>query len=149
MSFSAFLWYRFLSLWNMQVEVNTLTGETRILSSDLLYDSGKSLNPAVDIGQVNLQLFLRLNPPGHEYCHFKPHCWIVWKMLVASCFLMHCDKLCRWKGPLCKELGSSWQRKLWEMQKGSCCQMVLGHTSHQPLTQFQESSMWSSSRVLL
>jgi xanthine dehydrogenase molybdopterin-binding subunit B len=35
-----------------EVEVNTLTGETRILSSDLLYDSGKSLNPAVDIGQV-------------------------------------------------------------------------------------------------
>ena len=89
------------------MEVNTLTGETRILSSDLLYDSGKSLNPAVDIGQVNLQPFLRLNPPGHEYCRSKPHCWSVCKMLVASSFLMHCDKLCRWKGPLCLELGSS------------------------------------------
>ncbi|RED10642.1 molybdopterin cofactor-binding domain-containing protein [Pontivivens insulae] len=34
------------------VEVDILTGETKILSSDLVYDMGWSLNPAVDIGQV-------------------------------------------------------------------------------------------------
>lgn len=36
-----------------QVEVNLLTGETTILRSDILYDCGQSLNPAVDLGQVN------------------------------------------------------------------------------------------------
>ncbi|MDF2235320.1 molybdopterin-dependent oxidoreductase [Albimonas sp. CAU 1670] len=34
------------------VEVDVLTGETKILSSDIAYDMGWSLNPAVDIGQV-------------------------------------------------------------------------------------------------
>jgi len=34
------------------VEVDILTGETKILSSDLVYDMGWSLNPALDIGQV-------------------------------------------------------------------------------------------------
>ncbi|MGH1412763.1 MAG: molybdopterin cofactor-binding domain-containing protein [Pelagimonas sp.] len=34
------------------VEVDVLTGETKIISSDIAYDMGMSLNPAVDIGQV-------------------------------------------------------------------------------------------------
>jgi len=35
-----------------EVEVDVLTGETNILESNLIYDCGKSLNPAIDIGQV-------------------------------------------------------------------------------------------------
>ena len=35
-----------------QVAVDTLTGETRIERADLLHDAGTSLNPAIDMGQV-------------------------------------------------------------------------------------------------
>ncbi len=35
-----------------EVAVDTLTGEYRILRSDILHDAGSSLNPALDIGQV-------------------------------------------------------------------------------------------------
>ena len=36
-----------------EVEMNLLTGEKTILQSDLYFDCGRSLNPAVDIGQVS------------------------------------------------------------------------------------------------
>ncbi|WZY75274.1 hypothetical protein YC2023_021658 [Brassica napus] len=35
-----------------EVEVNILTGETTILRTDIIYDCGRSLNPAVDLGQI-------------------------------------------------------------------------------------------------
>ncbi len=35
-----------------EVVIDTLTGENRILRTDLLHDAGNSLNPALDIGQV-------------------------------------------------------------------------------------------------
>ncbi|TVU44682.1 hypothetical protein EJB05_04131, partial [Eragrostis curvula] len=35
-----------------EVEVDVLTGATTIIRSDLVYDCGQSLNPAVDLGQV-------------------------------------------------------------------------------------------------
>eukprot|EP00931_Biecheleriopsis_adriatica_P031623 TRINITY_DN18519_c0_g1_i3.p1 TRINITY_DN18519_c0_g1~~TRINITY_DN18519_c0_g1_i3.p1 ORF type:complete len:286 (-),score=53.88 TRINITY_DN18519_c0_g1_i3:113-970(-) len=35
-----------------QVEIDVLTGETQVLAFDIVYDCGKSLNPAVDIGQI-------------------------------------------------------------------------------------------------
>jgi xanthine dehydrogenase large subunit len=35
-----------------EVVIDTLTGETRILRADLLHDAGASLNPALDIGQI-------------------------------------------------------------------------------------------------
>ena len=35
-----------------EVVIDTLTGENRLLRADILHDSGASLNPALDIGQV-------------------------------------------------------------------------------------------------
>ncbi|XVE79119.1 hypothetical protein DITRI_Ditri14bG0032500 [Diplodiscus trichospermus] len=35
-----------------EVEINLLTGETTILCTDIIYDCGQSLNPAVDLGQI-------------------------------------------------------------------------------------------------
>ena len=35
-----------------EVIVDTLTGEWKLLRADILHDAGKSLNPAVDIGQI-------------------------------------------------------------------------------------------------
>ena len=35
-----------------EVEIDCLTGEHRITRADILYDAGRSLNPAIDIGQI-------------------------------------------------------------------------------------------------
>ena len=35
-----------------EVAIDTLTGESRVLKIDVLYDAGTSINPAIDIGQV-------------------------------------------------------------------------------------------------
>jgi xanthine dehydrogenase large subunit len=35
-----------------EAAIDTLTGESRILRADLLHDAGRSINPAIDLGQV-------------------------------------------------------------------------------------------------
>ena len=36
----------------VEVAIDTLTGESRVLRADLLHDVGRSINPAIDIGQI-------------------------------------------------------------------------------------------------
>ncbi len=47
-----------------EVIVDTLTGEFKLLRADLLHDAGDSINPAIDIGQVEGALH-----PGHGLAH--------------------------------------------------------------------------------
>lgn len=35
-----------------EVEIDTLTGENRVVRADILHDVGRSLNPAIDLGQI-------------------------------------------------------------------------------------------------
>ena len=35
-----------------EVEIDTLTGENRVVQTDILHDVGRSLNPAIDLGQI-------------------------------------------------------------------------------------------------
>ena len=37
-----------------EVELDALTGEQRILRADILFDCGRSMNPALDMGQVSV-----------------------------------------------------------------------------------------------
>ena len=36
----------------VEVAIDTLTGENRVLAIDILHDAGRSINPAIDIGQI-------------------------------------------------------------------------------------------------
>ena len=43
-----------------EIEMNVLTGEVHVLASEIVYDCGQSLNPAVDIGQIEGGLMMGL-----------------------------------------------------------------------------------------
>jgi xanthine dehydrogenase/oxidase len=43
-----------------EIELNVLSGEVHVVSSEIVYDCGQSLNPAVDIGQIEGGLMMGL-----------------------------------------------------------------------------------------
>ncbi|XP_024541348.1 xanthine dehydrogenase/oxidase isoform X2 [Selaginella moellendorffii] len=55
-----------------EVEVDILTGETFVIRADVLLDCGKSLNPAVDIGQVQGAFIQGLGYFLTEEFHYDP-----------------------------------------------------------------------------
>ena len=55
-----------------EVEIDVLTGETTILRSDVLYDVGDSINPAIDIGQVEGAFVQGLGYVLSEQVIFQP-----------------------------------------------------------------------------
>lgn len=54
------------------VELDVLTGETKIISSDIVYDMGWSMNPAIDIGQVEGAFIQGVGLVTSEMLAFEP-----------------------------------------------------------------------------
>ena len=55
------------------VELDAITGEANILSADMLYDCGKSLNPAIDIGQCEGAFMMGVGHVLREKVLFDEH----------------------------------------------------------------------------
>ena len=52
-----------------EVEVDILTGEKNVVRADIVEDTGSSVNPAVDIGQVSEKKLLFVGEKNDEHFH--------------------------------------------------------------------------------
>lgn len=55
-----------------EVEIDVLTGETYVLRADICYDMGQSINPAIDIGQIEGAFVMGLGYVLSEEVVFEP-----------------------------------------------------------------------------
>ncbi len=56
-----------------EVEIDVLTGETTVVRSDICYDMGESINPAIDIGQIEGAFVMGIGYVLTEDLIFQPH----------------------------------------------------------------------------
>ncbi|MEO1920152.1 MAG: xanthine dehydrogenase molybdopterin binding subunit, partial [Paracoccaceae bacterium] len=85
-----------------EVVIDTLTGENRILRADILHDVGRSLNPALDIGQI-------------EGAYVQAAGWLTTEELVwddKGRHLTHAPST--YKIPACSDRPKEFNVKLWE-----------------------------------
>jgi xanthine dehydrogenase large subunit len=78
----------------VEVAIDTLTGESKVLRADVLHDAGKSINPALDIGQVEGGFIqgmgwltteeLCFRPDGAQRGRFTTHAPSTYKIPAAS-----------------------------------------------------------------
>jgi xanthine dehydrogenase large subunit len=84
-----------------EVAIDTLTGERRVLAVDILHDVGHSINPAIDIGQI-------------EGGFFQGMGWLTSEELVwdaAGRLATHAPST--YKIPTCGDLPPHWRVELW------------------------------------
>lgn len=111
--------FNFTKSMRWQVEVDLLTGETTVLRADIIYDCGQSLNPAVDLGQVNylncssISLKFWVCSLSEFYIAFSVG--IDWSVLQRAKLLMIGNPFCRLKEPLFKELDFICQKNTWQI----------------------------------
>jgi xanthine dehydrogenase large subunit len=55
-----------------EVLVDTLTGESKVLRADVLHDVGRSINPAIDIGQIEGAFIQGMGWLTNEELHWHP-----------------------------------------------------------------------------
>jgi xanthine dehydrogenase large subunit len=85
-----------------EVVIDTLTGENRILRADILHDVGRSLNPALDIGQI-------------EGAYVQAAGWLTTEELVwddKGRHLTHAPST--YKIPTCSDRPKEFNVKLWD-----------------------------------
>jgi xanthine dehydrogenase large subunit len=90
-----------------EVAIDTLTGENRILRTDIVHDVGRSLNPAIDLGQV-------------EGGFIQGAGWLTTEELVwddEGRLMTHAPST--YKIPACSDRPSDMRIKLWERGQNS------------------------------
>ena len=55
-----------------EIELNVLTGEVHVLASEVIYDCGQSLNPAIDVGQIEGGIVMTLGWFFQEKVEYAP-----------------------------------------------------------------------------
>jgi xanthine dehydrogenase large subunit len=97
-----------------EVVVDTLTGEYRLLRADLLHDVGRSINPAIDMGQIEGGFV-----QGMGWLTTEELCWNARGELTT-----HAPST--YKIPTAADVPADFRVRIWE--KGINCEQVVGRS---------------------